>query len=363
MHYWIALLQLFCVLPIISNNYLAEIKNRLGRLSSHFILRNISTSSMHHCLHNCFEESSCLSFQICGTVCQLLSTNTNERSLEEDDQCIYFTTNMSSIRFMSKYCTESFKFSSYCFNNGTCQKSDAPYTETCNFCECKEGFVGKRCEKKAKSCQNFHGQSDGWYTIFTNENRMVKVFCQFDSVNVWTLVTSYSFKLRAQYRYQPYYKSFSRNEKNETLEDHRLSFNAMMSIKEDGNTLWRITCSYGDKDWNKTDLVVATHENAPILKQNNNGAVCLNVSFIDIKGYNCKDCSIPFWQDDAQIFHTDNTQHETMCNLKNFQSSVCSGGTGEDNFGFYVCYDTTHRCASSDNATTQLWFGQRMNSN
>ena len=97
MHCWIALLQLFYILPIISTNYLAEIKSRLGRLSSHFILRNISTSSIHQCLHNCFEESSCLSFQICGTVCQLLSTNTNEGSLEEDDQCIHFTMNMSSI--------------------------------------------------------------------------------------------------------------------------------------------------------------------------------------------------------------------------------------------------------------------------
>ncbi|XP_046863391.1 uncharacterized protein LOC124457149 [Xenia sp. Carnegie-2017] len=233
---------------------------------------------------------------------------------------------------------------------------------TCNFCECKEGFVGKRCEKKARSCQNFLGQSDGWYQIFAKENNVAKVYCQFDSLNVWTLVMSYSLQFRAQYRYQPYYKNFPRNETNETWEDHRLSFDAMMSIKDDGNTLWRITCSYGDKDWNKTDLVVATHENAPILKLNRKEFVCLHVSFIDIKGYNCTNCSIPFWQNDKYIFHTDNTHARTMCNLKNFQSSVCSD-MGEDNFGYYVCYDTTHRCASSENATTQLWFGERINSN
>ncbi|XP_046863395.1 uncharacterized protein LOC124457154 [Xenia sp. Carnegie-2017] len=195
---------------------------------------------------------------------------------------------------------------------------------------------------------------------------MVKVCCQFDSAHVWTLVMLYSFKLRARYEYEPFYKNFPRNETNETWEDHRLSFDAMMSIKEGGNTLWRITCSYGDKDWNKTDLVVATHEKVPILEQKNNAAVCLNVSFIDIKGYNCTNCSIPFWQDDEHIFHTDNTHVKYICNLKNFQSSGCGnsdGYGGEDNFGYYVCYDTTHRCASSENATTQLWFGEHLNSN
>ncbi|XP_046864291.1 uncharacterized protein LOC124458291 [Xenia sp. Carnegie-2017] len=256
--------------------------------------------------------------------------------------------------------------SNYCNNNGKCQQPTSSSSNVRAFCECKEGFVGKRCEKKAKSCQSFRGRSNGWYQIFTNETKMVKVFCQFDFAHVWTLVMSYNFKLRARYRDQPYHKNFPRNETNETWEDHRFSFNAMMSINEDGNTLWRITCSYGNTDWNKTDLVVATHENAPILKQIIYEAVCLNVSFVDIKGYNCKDCSIPFWQNDQKILHADNSHDNIKCNLINFQSSDCSnsdGSGGEDNFGYYVCYETTHRCASSDNATTQLWFGQRMNFN
>ncbi|XP_046863887.1 uncharacterized protein LOC124457740 [Xenia sp. Carnegie-2017] len=211
------------------------------------------------------------------------------------------------------------------------------------------------------SCQNFHGQSDGWYTIFTNKNKMAKVYCQFDSMNVWTLVMSYSFKFRAPYRDRPYYENFPRNEMNETWEDHRLSFDAMKSIKEDGNTLWRITCSYGDKGWNETDLVIATHKNAPIFQTFiTPPPVCLNVRYINIRGYNCKDCSVPFWQYDVEILHLDSSSALNYCNKKDFKSTSCTGEGGEDNFGYYKCYNAKHRCSSSNNATTQLWFGQQM---
>ncbi|XP_046864210.1 uncharacterized protein LOC124458196 isoform X1 [Xenia sp. Carnegie-2017] len=373
MFFWILFIEFLCLPDVVSMNGNVQLYARIGSLPSNFIMRNITTSKIDECLEQCLTDCSCLSFQICGTACQLLSTTiTDETSNNEKSQCQHFTMKILNKKDSSSYphgtChvkIDCCLTSNYCNTNGKCQLSTSSSSKVRAFCECKEGFVGKRCEKKAKSCQNFLGRSNGWYQIFANESKMVKVFCQFDSGHVWTLVMSYSFKLRAQYKDQPYFKNFPRNETNETWEDHRLSFNAMMSIKEGGNTLWRITCSYGDKDWNKTDLVVATHENAPILKQNNSDAVCLNVSFVDIKGYNCTNCSIPFWQNDEYILHTDNTQNEPMCNLKNFQSSGCSNGVsgGEDNFGFYDCYNTAHRCASSDNATTQLWFGQRMNSN
>ncbi|XP_046863747.1 uncharacterized protein LOC124457558 isoform X1 [Xenia sp. Carnegie-2017] len=371
MFFWILFINFLRLPDVVFMNGNVQLYARHGSLPSNFIMRNITTSKIDECLQQCLKNCSCLSFQICGTACQLLSTTiTDETSNNEKSQCQHFTMKILNEKDNSSYpdgiCHVKIDCcftSNYCNNNGECQLSTSSSSKMRAFCECKEGFVGKRCEEKAKSCQNFLGRSNGWYQIFANENKMVKVYCQFDSAHVWTLVMSYSFKLRVQYRYQPYYKNFPRNETNETWEDYRLSFNAIMSIKEGGNTLWRITCSYGDRDWNKTDLVVATHENAPISKQNNSKAVCQNVSFIDIKGYNCKDCSIPFWQDDAQIFHTDLSHN--LCNtiLKNFQSSVCSGKGGEDNFGYYVCYDTTHRCASSDNATTQLWFGKRMNLN
>ncbi|XP_046863390.1 uncharacterized protein LOC124457148 [Xenia sp. Carnegie-2017] len=126
-------------------------------------MRNITSSKIDECLEQCLKDCSCLSFQLCGTASQLLSSTITD--------------------------------------------------ETKNMC-----------------------------SIVVMELRVV------------------NFKLRARYEYEPFYKNFPRNETNETWEDHRLSFDAMMSIKEGGNTLWRITCSYGDKDWNKTDLVVATHE-------------------------------------------------------------------------------------------------------
>ncbi|XP_046861995.1 uncharacterized protein LOC124455391 [Xenia sp. Carnegie-2017] len=255
--------------------------------------------------------------------------------------------------------------STYCYNDGKCRKSKSPLTKTRASCECKEGFVGERCEKKAKSCQSYRDLSDGWYKIFTNDDNQVKVYCQLGPVNIWTLVMSYSLKFNEHYKNKAYYKNSPRNEMNETWEDHRLSFNAMKSIKEDGNMLWRITCSYGEKGWNETDIVIATHENAPVFKKIVEPPECLNVRSIDIRGYKCKDCQIPFWQDDKQIFHTDNTQGKVECNLKGFELSVCKDQAegGEDNFGFYQCCNTKHRCSSSDKATTQLWFGQRMKFN
>ncbi|XP_046864155.1 uncharacterized protein LOC124458106 isoform X2 [Xenia sp. Carnegie-2017] len=371
---FILLINFLCLPDTIFTEGNVKLNARHGSLPSKLILRNITTSKVNECLKHCLEDCSCLSFQICEMGCQLLSSTITAEIINQDEkrECQHFTMSLSIQKDTSNYSTENCSVkidccytSNYCSNNGKCQQLTYLTSEVRALCKCKEGFVGKRCEKKAKSCQNFHGRSNGWYQIITNENKMVKVYCQFDTAHVWTLVMSYSFKLRARYRYQPYYKNFSRNEANETWEDYRLPLYAMKSIKDDGNTLWRITCSYGDKDWNKTDLVVATHENAPILKQNNDNAVCLNVSFIDIKGYECNDCRIPFWQNDKQVFHTDNSHDNSKCNLKNFQSSGCSnsdGSGGEDNFGYYDCYNTTHRCASSESATTQLWFGERMNS-
>ena len=89
----------------------------------------------------------------------------------------------------------------------------------------------------------------------------------------------------------------------------------------------------------------------------NGGGECVNVEYINIRGQSCTACAAKFWQGPAQILHTDSSiRHH--CIFK-FQESLGCRGLGEDNFGWYKCINKQHRCSSSDEATTQTWFGGR----
>lgn len=212
------------------------------------------------------------------------------------------------------------------------------------------------------SCQSYSGLSNGWYKIITKDDNKVKVYCHFESDRIWTLVMSYSLKFNQHYKNTPYFTNSPRNEMIETWEDHRLSLNSMKTIKEDGNTLWCITCSYGNKGWNTTDIVIAKHKNAPIMKKDMPFPMCLNVDFINIRGNFCRNCSVPFWQRKGLIFHIDSENSKNYCEKKRiFDPMKCDEGSGgENNFGFYNCQNRQHRCSSSNNATTQLWFGGKI---
>ncbi|CAB3982033.1 Hypothetical predicted protein, partial [Paramuricea clavata] len=89
------------------------------------------------------------------------------------------------------------------------------------------------------------------------------------------------------------------------------------------------------------------HEPAPI---------CHRVNYIKIRGQECYNCNVWATQTNTEIFSINAYLGDQKCNFK-------SGSTipDENIFGVYKAVDsTTHACASSDDATTQYWFGGRL---
>ena len=39
------------------------------------------------------------------------------------------------------------------------------------------------------------------------------------------------------------------------------------------------------------------------------------------------------------------------------EGCTACGKSGEDDFGFYDCYNTNHRCSATNKSITSTWFG------
>lgn len=161
------------------------------------------------------------------------------------------------------------------------------------------------------------------------------------------------------YKTAPYFENHPRNEMNPSWEDYRLSLSKMIYLKENGNSQWRLTCNFEKDGLVMTDLLIATHENVPILRATYRKN-CATVSYVDIRGKNCTNCRISFWQAREIILHVDSTFNRFDCDQIRFDGDKPCGKAGEDDFGYYYCANHLHRCSSSQDATTQLWFGGKM---
>ena len=83
-----------------------------------------------------------------------------------------------------------------CINGGTCTEICEP-TSVRYSCSCPELFVGKHCETKPGSCQDYKAagfNSSGLYKVTDGSNQTFTVFCDFDSEPdfAWNLIESFS---------------------------------------------------------------------------------------------------------------------------------------------------------------------------
>ena len=80
--------------------------------------------------------------------------------------------------------------------------------------------------------------------------------------------------------------------------------------------------------------------------------VCKRVEYVNIRGHQCNDCDVPWWQTSSGYgLHIDS--YGTACGLDATQGSVYA----EDNFGYYVTTNSNFRCTADASATTNWWFG------
>ena len=171
----------------------------------------------------------------------------------------------------------------------------------------------------------------------------------------WTLVQSYEYSQRGGF-VKPLYQDDAKNEDTPSWTYYRLSLSRMKSIQKDSNPKWRLTCNFDTDSSVSTDYVIATHADVPLLPSNSKHAGCKNVESIDIRGHSCSNCKVMVAHAESWGVHLDSYYSGKAC-LNNFPGSKDCGGSGEDNFGYYGCRNTEHRCSSTERSTTQLWFG------
>ena len=151
-----------------------------------------------------------------------------------------------------------------------------------------------------------------------------------------------------QLRSIPLFTSAALNEGTPNWHAYRLSLDRMTYIKS-LTTQWRITCSF-DTGFNNTDFVKTSYVKFNPLTFIGHG-VCKGMMTIDVRGHRCKVCKSSWWQDNSTMLHHDSSSDS--CKFGKSAGYV----SGEDNFGHYVVTNPKFTCSSSDNATTNLWFG------
>ncbi len=238
------------------------------------------------------------------------------------------------------------------------------HKDHCRSCttECVDGYTGHRCAEKAKSCRGYLNENHKagnltTKTIFDNSDKPYTVRCSFDSNMAWTLVQSFKYIHKGGHK-TAIYKNSPKNQDSPSWADYRLSLSRMNDIQKDSNQKWRLTCNFDTEGLVKRDYVRATHAEIPLLPSDSSGKHegCERVEFIDIRGTNCSNCLVLLAQTDVYPLLID-SYHSRKCSSPNFPESLPCGNGGEDNFGYYSCVNRQHRCSSSDDSTTQLWFG------
>ena len=249
-----------------------------------------------------------------------------------------------------------------CSNGGTC-------TELCNHakqkfnCTCAIGYVGRLCEKKSPtSCKQLQLQAkkpknSTVYTLYDPASKsFYQTFCDLTSENgfVWTLLESFSLANNNHFQAEPFLKDYPVSQNSFKWNKFRLSLPIMNSTLSH-STHFRATCNFSTDGLVTTDYLRAKTTNLNILQLN--GWPCVKMEYINIRGYDCYDCTAQMIQDINWHIHTDSSV--ISCQFKSASNSSVKSRGGEDNFGSYHSSNPLHRCTSGENATTQWWFGEQ----
>ena len=174
-------------------------------------------------------------------------------------------------------------FSQPCLNGGTCEPQYSSVNMSRFLCHCKERFTGDRCQHcmegytdhlcqtPIKSCR---GYANGnriakEYKIFDKNMKLYPVMCDFDNALAWTLVQSFAFGNRSDFK-SSFASNRLRSENSPNFAYYRLRKARMEEIAKDSSK-WRITCDYiQGNEVSYTDYVQASLENVNILSFNGN---------------------------------------------------------------------------------------------
>ena len=209
------------------------------------------------------------------------------------------------------------------------------------------------------SCAEYGQQGvskDGIYKIYDNDGNSFPVFCDLKSEPsiAWTLVMSWSRENRRISAFQnaPLQVNAPENENSPSWDRYRLSLERMRSLQVH-STRWRATCSYPTYGIDFRDYLRGNFKDFSIVDFLGIGE-CNRVEYVNIRGHNGTNLTVPFWADLKLGLHTDSSG--VLCKFDASVGAVVS----EDNFGVYWAFNTNFRCTQADNSTTQWWFGAHL---
>ena len=218
-------------------------------------------------------------------------------------------------------------------------------------------FLQSISSSKPRSCLDHlkNGlKTNGYYNIYDGSSNLVTVYCDMtsESGKAWTLVMSWATSNKDMAEFQV--KSFSSDSPvDENLPNwnkYRMSLDTMNDLSTQ-STHWRATCSFPTHGVDYVDYVRGKFVDLDVVNFLG-GNVCKRVEYVNIRGHECTDCDIPWWQTDNSYFlHTDSGY--TTCGFDPTQGAVSS----EDNFGRYVSVSSDFRCTADASSTTNWWFG------
>ena len=250
-----------------------------------------------------------------------------------------------------------------CQNGGKCRELCGQKKRV--QCKCTAAFLGDLCATQAKSCLDHfrfnRSATPGFYGILDSGREAFTVFCDFNSTEntAWTLITSYAFKnYAALYRDKPFYTSHSVNESLPNWDAYRLSKTRMISIQSQSSK-WRATCNYNTDGVIFTDYIQSTFDHVDPITYQAHG--CKNVTYVNIRGSHCSECTIWIAQHNEKGFGIGNwwSQYQENCDFVNSPGVKVF----ETSFGYFIDKQNTnseHRCSADPTATTQYWFGESL---
>ncbi|XP_028391273.1 uncharacterized protein LOC114516098 [Dendronephthya gigantea] len=350
----------------------------------HACFQNITESSMSNCFQHCLGNCLCTSFQICDGSCQLCSEDKERLGMLGDQEgCSYFNFTASDEQTGEQQChsgcargVDCCLTSQPCLNGGTCvpQYSTVDknrFTCKCTHyrggerCEdCADGYTGHLCQTKARSCSGYKNSSrvGKIFKVFDKNDNLFSVFCDFDEERSWTLIQSFAFQERKRFK-PSFVLDRIRNQDAPNFQAYRMSKARMQSVAKNC-TKWRITCDFrqGEKI-SYIDYVETSLTNLDILTFNGNR--CVEVDYIDIRGTNCTNCTAFVLQSHNKNvnpyymgLHFDSFLGPSFsCEHNARNGSKKCGKSGEDDFGFFDCRSTKHRCSAHNASLTSAWLG------
>ena len=250
-----------------------------------------------------------------------------------------------------------------CANGGTC-------TELCDHakhkfnCTCTTEYYGKLCKKRRPtSCKDqlekYRGSQSGLHLLFDSTSKsLYEVFCDYTSENgfIWTLIESFSLANNHEFSNKPFYKDYPVNQNSFTWNKSRLSQSRKNFIASH-STHVRATCNFNTDGLNYTDYLRAKLSDIDVMSLDFNG--CKRYEYINIRGYNCHNCTAHFSQKDNWHAHVDSHHGSQIgCQFNSPHAGSVKLPRGEDNFGWYETVNHVHRCSASADSTTQWWIGE-----